>query len=46
VFDLILAAIAAARSPGERVRAHARLENAACAARLAAMGLLVEGGVG
>ena len=30
-------AVSVARAPGERVRAHARLENAACAARLAAM---------
>jgi hypothetical protein len=37
VFDQLMASIAAARSPGERVRAHARLENAACAARLAGM---------
>jgi Domain of unknown function (DUF222) len=37
VFDSILCFLAAARSPGERVRAHARLENAACAARLSAM---------
>lgn len=37
MFDRLLASIAAARSPGERVRAHARLENAACAARLASM---------
>jgi hypothetical protein len=37
VFDQILSSIAVARSPGERVRVHARLENAACAARLSAM---------
>jgi hypothetical protein len=37
VFDKILTSITAARTPGERVRAHARLENAACAARLSAM---------
>jgi hypothetical protein len=37
VFDPIRASITAARSPGERVRAHARLENAACLARLSAM---------
>jgi hypothetical protein len=32
-----MSSITAARTPGDRVRAHARLENAACAARLAAM---------
>ncbi|MDT5387693.1 MAG: hypothetical protein QOE04_1334, partial [Mycobacterium sp.] len=32
-----MTSIAAARTPGERVRACARLENAACAARLSAM---------
>jgi len=37
VFDSQLAAVGLARTPGERVRAHARLENSACAARLSAM---------
>ncbi|WP_319449571.1 MULTISPECIES: DUF222 domain-containing protein [unclassified Mycobacterium] len=37
MFEQILASITSARSPGDRVRACARLENAACAARLAAM---------
>jgi hypothetical protein len=37
VLDQILTSITAARTPGDRVRAHARLENAACAARLCAM---------
>jgi hypothetical protein len=37
VFEQFIASIAAARSSGERVRACARLENAACAARLSAM---------
>jgi hypothetical protein len=37
VFDQLVASVAAARTAGERVRAHARLENAACAARLAVM---------
>jgi hypothetical protein len=37
VFDQFIASIAAARTPGERVRACARSENAACAARLSAM---------
>jgi hypothetical protein len=37
VFDQILTSITAARTPGDRVRACARLENAACAARLCAM---------
>lgn len=37
MFDSQLAAVRDARSPAARVRAHARLENAACAARLSAM---------
>ncbi|MGV9799373.1 DUF222 domain-containing protein [Mycobacterium sp. NPDC003449] len=37
MFDVQLAAVAAARSPGEGVRACAVLENAACAARLGHM---------
>jgi hypothetical protein len=34
--------VVAARTPGERVRAHARVENAACAARLNSMYDLLE----
>jgi hypothetical protein len=37
VFEELIMAVGVARTPGERVRAHARLENAACAARLAVM---------
>lgn len=37
MFDEQLAEVAAARTPATRVRAFARLENAACAARLASM---------
>jgi Domain of unknown function (DUF222) len=37
MFDQIAAAACLARTPGDRVRAYARVENAACAARLAAM---------
>jgi hypothetical protein len=37
VFDVQLAAIGAARTPAERVAMQARLENAACAARLSTM---------
>ncbi|ORV87447.1 DUF222 domain-containing protein [Mycolicibacterium iranicum] len=37
MFDKFLAAVSAARTPGEGVRACARLENAACAARLGHM---------
>ena len=37
VFEVQLAAVAAARTPGERVAMQARLENAACAARLSTM---------
>ena len=37
MFDNFLAAVSAARTPGEGVRACARLENAACAARLGHM---------
>jgi Domain of unknown function (DUF222) len=37
MFDQIAAAAYLARTPGDRVRAYARAENAACAARLVAM---------
>jgi Domain of unknown function (DUF222) len=37
MFDQLAAAAALARTPGERLRAFARAENAACAARLSAM---------
>lgn len=37
MFDIQLAEVRAAKAPAARVRAYARLENAACAARLASM---------
>lgn len=42
MFDDILSAVAAARTPGQGVRACARLENAACAARLGFMADMLE----
>ncbi|MCP9275459.1 DUF222 domain-containing protein [Mycolicibacterium arenosum] len=42
MFDQFTAAVAAARTPGQRVRAQAMLENAACAARLSSMADLLE----
>ena len=42
MFDAILTAVAEARTPGQGVRACARLENAACAARLGHMADMLE----
>lgn len=42
MFDSITAAVTAARTPAERLAAQARLENAACAARLSSMADMLE----